>query len=200
MEIKSNLFVSLRRLKTRTQCRPFCDSPSWLWKKVKKKKKKARGIYRDIRLWIPFFPLPLVLAIHLETQGDRRWRDEEKKKKKKKINPLWNRGGAMVPEAAGGSVTGHGTGEWRVEKRKITGRGRKESLEAVRFGGSYVLLGHHVRRGTKVYPEGLWRWPKGEEGISLSLSLSLSSFRLLFPRANCPLPVAMGSSAYDIDQ
>lgn len=141
------------------------------------------------------FHFPLVLAIHLETHGDRRWRDE----KKKKINPLWNRGGAMadVPEAAGGSVTGHWAGEWRVEKKKVTGRGRKESLEALEAGGSYVLLGHHVRRGTKVYPEGLWRWPKGEEGIYLSLSLF---FRLLFPRANCPLSVAMGLSAYDIDQ
>lgn len=125
------------------------------------------------------FHFPLVLAIHLETHGDRRWRDE----KKKKINPLWNRGGAMadVPEAAGGSVTGHGAGEWRVEKKKVTGRGRKESLEALEAGGSYVLLGHHVRRGTKVYPEGLWRWPKGEEGIYLSLSFlspSLSPSKL----------------------
>lgn len=168
--------------------RALCDSPSWLWKKRK------QGVYIEIRLWIPFFPL---LPCPCDSSGNARWQTVTRREEEE--DSLWNRGGAMadVPEAAGGSVTGHGAGEWRVEKKKVTGRGRKESLEALEAGGSYVLLGHHVRRGTKVYPEGLWRWPKGEEGIYLSLSLF---FRLLFPRANCPLPVAMGLSAYDIDQ
>lgn len=154
---------SRRRLKTRTSTTLRF---TFVVLKERKKKKSKRYISRFVFESLSFY-FPLVLAIHLETHGDRRLRDE-----KKKINPLWNRGGAMVdvPEAAAGSVTGHGAGEWRVEKKKITGRGREGGVwkrYALETGGSYVLLGHYVRRGTKVYPEGLWRWPKGEEGIPL---------------------------------
>lgn len=56
--------------------RPLCDSPSWLWKKRK------QGVYIEIRLWIPFFPLP---PCPCDSSGNARWqtvtrREEEEDK------------------------------------------------------------------------------------------------------------------------
>lgn len=58
--------------------RPLCDSPSWLWKKRK------QGVYIEIRLWIPFFPLP---PCPCDSSGNAQWQTVTRREEEEEDKP-----------------------------------------------------------------------------------------------------------------